>query len=88
MSGGAWEYQQFKIEEEALRLGELLRLIAQIEHELDWGVSGDTCLYCAHRRVGVAFEQYFGDGRNDATAAVAIAKDDGQSKCERHSHSH
>lgn len=81
MSGGAWEYQQFRIEEEAQRLAATLRLLAEIEHELDWGVSGDTCHKCARIRVGAALEQFFEKQREDASTALAILRDHQQNKC-------
>ena len=49
MSGGAWNYQQFRIEELASGLAEnrdvlveLLKAAAQSEHIVDWAESGDT----------------------------------------------
>ncbi len=51
-----------------------MELLAQIEHELDWGVSCDTCLACAKLRVVAALIEFFSDGATDARRAVEIAK--------------
>ena len=46
MSGGAWNYQSWQLQEKAEMLaGELatlLRAVAETEHIVDWVVSGDT----------------------------------------------
>lgn len=49
MSGGAWNYQQYRIEEiaEAVAdntnpLVEFIKAVAETEHIIDWAESGDT----------------------------------------------
>ena len=42
MSGGAWQYQQYHIEEKAEEIAALLKAVAETEHIVDWAVSGDT----------------------------------------------
>ena len=42
MSGGAWAYKQYEIEEQAETVAKLLKAVAQTEHIVDWAVSGDT----------------------------------------------
>ena len=42
MSGGAWNYQQYKIEEKTEELAKLLKAVAQTEHIVDWAISCDT----------------------------------------------
>lgn len=46
MSGGRWNYQQYKIEEQAETLtrfiGQFAEAIAQSEHIIDWAECGDT----------------------------------------------
>lgn len=60
MSGGNWNYLSYKIEERIGQpLDEVWRLLAAIEHELDWGISGDTCYECAKIRTIKALEAYF-----------------------------
>lgn len=78
MSGGAWGYLSHKFEEAADRptmSTETMRLMAVIEHELDWGVSGDTCHACANKRVLAALPQFFEDGGNYADPAIHILRD-------------
>lgn len=78
MSGGHWEYLSTKLEDaaEAMPRGaQALLLLAAIEHELDWGYSGDTCPKCAELRTLAAINHYFNDGGWSSTAAVAIVRD-------------
>lgn len=60
MSGGHWNYLSYKIEE---RIGapqdDVWKLLAAIEHALDWGICGDTCYDCAKIRTINALEDYF-----------------------------
>lgn len=46
MSGGAWNYQQFRIEEKAATMRDelvpLLQAVAKTEHIVDWAESCDT----------------------------------------------
>lgn len=60
MSGGHWNYLSHKIEERiGTPLDEVWRLLAAIEHELDWGLCCDTCYECAKIRTINALEAYF-----------------------------
>ena len=54
-----------------------------IEHELDYGRCGDTCLQCANLRVLAALEQFFDDRCYSSQAACAIARDGKQNRCEK-----
>lgn len=83
MSGGHWGYKQHRIEEAADYTGSALRLLAAIEHELDWGVSGDTCLKCAEIRVAAALLQFFEDDHE--RTALSVLRDRGRSdlRCAR-----
>lgn len=60
MSGGHWGYLSHKIEERVgAPLDDIWRMLAAIEHELDWGICCDTCYDCAKIRVVNALEAYF-----------------------------
>ncbi|SRR6266480_2276063 len=60
MSGGHWGYLSHRIEERAgVPLDDVWRMLAAIEHELDWGICCDTCYDCAKIRVVNALEAYF-----------------------------
>jgi polyferredoxin len=83
MSGGRWDYGRY-FEDNNDALGRLTagNLVLQaIEHELDWGLSGDTCRECAKLRAVAALEQFFDDRGSNAEAAVAIARDHKQNRC-------
>ena len=78
MSGGHWEYLSYKLEEraeDAMSAIEALKLLAAIEHEMDWGIAGDSCYECAKLRVIAALEQFFDGRARDASAAIAIVRD-------------
>jgi len=64
MSGGAWGYLGFKLEDSRDKVAATLDLMVHMEHELDWGVSGDTCQKCAELRVIGALYKFFEDGAN------------------------
>mgnify|MGYP001609190161 FL=1 len=84
MSGGAWDYICYKLEEiqeQAVREKEGMRLLAAVAKELEWGHSGDTCLDCARLRVMAALDIWFGSGCWDAGAAVALVRDNKQNLC-------
>ncbi len=88
MSGGRWDYLQFKLNERAddlRRAATALDMLAAIEHEMDWGASGDTCYACAQARVIAALEAFFDANGSDAMAAMAIARDGKQNLCQKHS---
>ena len=40
MSGGTWQYQQYRLEEKADEIAKLLRAVAETEHIVDWAVCG------------------------------------------------
>ena len=80
MSGGAWGYRSEHYREVAEEVQETFELLAIFEHELDWGICGDTCSTCAKNRVAEALIQYF-DG--NTVAARAIARDQKQHQCYR-----
>jgi len=82
MSGGHWGYSDQRLEAIGQQVRYTFRFLAAVEHELDWGICCDTCLDCAKRRVAEAMIRYF-DG--DVDAAIAIARDQGQNQCPRHS---
>ena len=83
MSGGRWDYgRNFEDNEEAiLRINASNLLLKALEHELDWGLSGDTCRDCARLRAVAALEQFFDDRASNAEAATAIARDSKQNRC-------
>lgn len=86
MSGGAWGYLSDKLEEraeEAHGTAECLRLLAAIEHSLDWGKCSDTCYECAKLRTIAALEAFFEGGAMGATTAIAIARDWKQNRCQQ-----
>ncbi len=73
MSGGHWEYLSYKIEERiGAPLDEVWRLLAGVEHELDWGICGDTCYECAKINVIDALEAYFDSQATDVTQSLII----------------
>ncbi len=74
MSGGRWDYLSKKMAERVKSSGEVWRLLAALEQELDWGLSGDLCAGCAKVRTAEAIIAFFEDRCNDATKAVALAK--------------
>lgn len=80
MSGGHWNYSAESYREAGRRANDAFQLLAQCEHELDWGISADTCLDCAKLRVAGALIKFF-DG--DIEAALAIARDRQQNRCPR-----
>ena len=85
MSGGHWAYLAYnKLEDATIdRARECVRLLAALEHELDWGFCGDTCLECARLRMAPALEVFFDYSADQADAAIAVARDVEQNQCER-----
>lgn len=86
MSGGHWDYLSHKLIDRAEELGhakEAFYLLAAIEHELDWGLSCDTCRECAKLRTVAALIQFFNDSAYKADAAMAIARDHKQNMCSK-----
>ena len=84
MSGGHWGYMSENIRDYGRFVANAMEVLAQIEHELDWGICGDTCLECARRRVVVALEAFFDDRLNDGgrMKALAILRDRKQNLCD------
>ena len=82
MSGGRWDYgQKFDENGDVLtRLNGQNDLLKAIEHELDWGLCGDTCRDCSRLRAVAALETFF-DDRCHAEAACAVARDHEQNLC-------
>lgn len=76
MSGGAWGYLQYRIEEAGERIGTVARVLAQIEHVLDWGDSGDTCRQCAELSALAGLRGLFGllSGDHIYTEAEVITR--------------
>ncbi len=84
MSGGHWNYMSFKLEERAMELSNVYRFLSVVESELDWGLSCDSCLRCAKKRLGeamVLFFDSFGFG-GDIGPAVSVMTDTNQNQCE------
>jgi hypothetical protein len=42
MSGGRWNYQSYRIAEQAEHVAKFIKAIAESEHIIDWAESGDT----------------------------------------------
>ena len=82
MSGGHWDYLAHKLGERAEYAGEVWELLASIEHELDWGLSGDTCYECAKIRTIRAIESYFDSGASLITTAIRLLHSS-DPECER-----
>ena len=78
MSGGHWNYLDTKLEEQGINLKETFYFLAAVEHELDWGITNDTCLDCAKLRAAEALILYF-DG--SVASAIAIVRDRQQNQC-------
>ena len=83
MSGGHWGYMEQDLEDRARSAAEVWRLLAALEHELDWGQSADTCLACAEIRTGKALSAFFDTHCTNATTAIALARDREQHQCSR-----
>jgi hypothetical protein len=84
MSGGQWDYLSHKLEDaadEAQKAAQALRLLAAIEHEMDWGISADTCYACAKLRVIAALEDYFRANALSVSSGIALARDQRQNRC-------
>ena len=82
MSGGHWGYMSTKLEERGRSAGEIWRLMAALEHELDWGICMDTCMHCARNRLVPALQAFFDNNCEDSTTSIAIARDSKQHMCE------
>lgn len=66
MSGGHWDYQSWKLEEEAEKWAKLMKAIGQSEHIVDWAICGDTSEETAGKQLYElwlkTFEEVFGNG--------------------------
>lgn len=80
MSGGRWGYKSFALAETAEEVNGIIKVAAETEHQLDWGMSGDTCLDCAKLRVASGWIAFF-DGSTEA--AIALMRDKQQNLCAR-----
>mgnify|MGYP003513141636 FL=1 len=56
MSGGAFGYQAFKLEDLESIITPSVKFVAALEHEVDWAVNGDDC---TQRRVWNALISFF-----------------------------
>jgi hypothetical protein len=72
-----------RLKERAKSAAAVWELLATLEHELDWGACSDTCFDCAKRRAAEALVKFFDSGCNDASTALAIARDRQQNRCLR-----
>lgn len=88
MSGGHWNFSRHLEEtSEALeRLADEHALLRRIEHELDLGHSGDSCLACARSRVLAALDSFFDhlSGEADGPAWDGILEDRSTNLCGGH----
>lgn len=86
MSGGAWGYLSYKLDEYSDRVSDVMEFVSLVEHELDWGVSGDTCQACAEKRVMAAIYQFFEDRAyfTDEVKETLVNHDNEETMCERH----
>jgi hypothetical protein len=83
MSGGHWDYLSYKIEErQGEHPGDVWRLLATIEHELDWGICCDTCYDCAKILTIDALEAYFDTGANSVENSIRILRSS-EPQCEK-----
>lgn len=75
MSGGNWDYLQYKLMERAnYSLADVWTLLGALEHELDWGISGDTCYECAKIRTINALEAYFDTQARSIENAIRLLR--------------
>lgn len=83
MSGGHWEYLSYKLEERrGEHPGDVWRLLAAIEHELDYGICCDSCYECAKILTIDALEAYFDTGASSVENAIKILRS-AEPQCEK-----
>jgi hypothetical protein len=83
MSGGHWNYLSYKIEERVgVPLDDVWKLLAAIEHELDYGICGDTCYECAKIQVVNALEAYFDTEATSVDNSLRLLRSS-ESECAR-----
>lgn len=58
MSGGRWNYQQYRIEEQAEVVAKFLKAVAQSEQIVDWAESGDDVRHDPEDGSGAERELY------------------------------
>ncbi len=78
MSGGHWNYSDEYYREMGVQVASTFEFLAVLEHELDWGICGDTCYQCVKNRMSEALEAYFG---GNTSSAIALARDRHQFQC-------
>lgn len=72
MSGGHWNYLAHQLRERAEYAGGIWRLMAEIERDLDYGISCDSCYDCAKIRTVRALEAFFDTGATDIETSVRL----------------
>lgn len=80
--GGHWNTLCVELAERSVYAGTIWQLLAQIEHVLDFGISGETCYGCAQRRVILALESYFDAQGKDPYDALTLLQGN-EHVCER-----
>lgn len=75
MSGGAWSYLSTKLGDASSMGIACMEVLGAIEHELDWGVSGDICYDCAALRTLDALKVFFEDNAQYSQGAVEVVND-------------
>lgn len=90
MSGGHWGYLAEKFRDLGEDVAErnamttaTLEVMAEIEHQLDWGISCDTCYECAKNRIVPALEEFFTHRGQHPFSALALLRDGKQNQCEK-----
>lgn len=61
VSGGAWNYREFELEEQAETVRKLLLAVAKTEHIVDWAVSLDTSKEDAAKELFALWESTFNE---------------------------
>lgn len=82
MSGGHWNYLSHRLEERAEYAGDVWKLLAAIEHELDWGICCDTCEACAEIRTVRAIKAFFDTDATSVETAIRLVRSD-EPECQR-----
>lgn len=84
MSGGHWNYLASEFEERATFTSDCLRVLGAIEHELDWAISGDTCMDCAKERTIAGLLAFFDQqANNDTEDPLMVLRNRSENRCER-----
>lgn len=91
MSGGHWQYGTHCLQEtsDALeRLNLEHQFLRALQHELDWGHSGDSCLECARLRVISGLDALFtmlDEGGDFGEILTRLKMGGAETVCSRHS---